>query len=295
MRKFLIILVALVSLGSLARVSAAASPGGNQSDSATRQGAVATATATYSDYGTDDAEHETALADSVKTLRRQVDNLAWTVQTLRDDSVTKKQMWGYMLALAAVFLVVLLTVYAKLSAAVSRKSSGSAAAGSQGTLNSTELQTLKKRVADAEQRIGKVEAAHETLAAAASARPSVQSVLPGKAAVKAPAATADGPATFYAKALSVGGTLDGAKQKDIRREEAVFELRCADAVHAKFAVCANDRMMRWAIENRQTVLEPACDIMSDDGVLRVDTITEGEAQLVNGSWAVTRRAQIIIR
>ncbi len=295
MAKFLNILVALVFLGSLAGSRAASSPDALQSDSATRQSAVAAATATQLGNGVDAAQQETALADSVQALHRQVDKLALTVQTLRDDTVTKKQMWGYMLALAAVLLVVLLAVYAKLSAAVSRKSSGRAATGSSDSACNAELQVLKTRVANAEQRLAKVEAEREKLVVAVAARHAAQPVMASNAAVKATTANASGLGVFYAKTLSAHGTLDIMKQKDMRREEAVFEFRHTDASHAKFTVCGNDRMMRWAIENRQTVLEPVCDIMSDDGVSRVETKDEGEAELVGGNWTVTHRAKIIIR
>ncbi len=295
MRKILNILVTLVFLCPFAATRTAASSGAQQPDSAVLQTTTAVATATTLGSGEEAAEEATALADSVTALHRQIDNLAWTVQTLRDDSVTKKQMCGYMLALAAVFLVILLTVYAKLSAAVSRKSSGKADGNSSDNTRNAEMQAVKKRVADAEQRVALVEAANEKLAAAVAARPAAQPVLQGKTTTKVPVADAAGSGVFYAKALSLHGTLDVSKQNNIRREEAVFEFRHTDAVHAKFAVCANDRMMRWAIENRQTVLEPACDIISDDGASRVETITEGEAQLENGSWRVMRRAHIIIR
>ena len=295
MRKILKILVAIVFIGQLAGARAAASPDAQQPDSATMQSTTAVATTALPGNGEDLSEPETALADSIIALQRQVDNLASAVQTLRDESVTKKQMWGYMLALAAVLLVILLVVYAKLSAAVSRKSSGNAAAGSSDSTRNAEMQAVKKRMSDAEQRLKMVEAANEKLIAAVATRPVAQPVLSGKPTVKATVADAACYGAFYAKALSLHGTLDGAKQNSLRREEAVFEFTHTDATHAKFAVCANERMMRWAIENRQTVLEPACDIISDDGVSRVETITEGEAELTGGNWTVTRRAQIIIR
>lgn len=288
-------MVALVLIGQLAGARAAALPDVQQPDSASRQSTTAVATAALQGDGENLAEPETALADSIIALQRQVDDLASAVQTLRDESVTKKQMWGYMLALAAVLLVILLAVYAKLSAAVAHKASDKTAKGSSDNTCSVEMQTVRKRMSDAEQRITMVEAANEKLATAVAARPVAQPVLPGKPTSKVAVADGAGSGAFYAKALTLHGTLDSAKQNSLRREEAVFEFTLTDATHAKFAVCANDRMMRWAIENRQTVLEPACDIISDDGTSRVETLTEGEAQLEGGNWTVTRRAHIIIR
>lgn len=102
-----------------------------------------------------------------------------------------------------------------------------------------------------------------------------------------------GPAIFYLPSPTLSGTFQTVSSEE-EIGKSIYLLHTEDSIHGTFSLLQSPDAMATAMISVSQFLKPVCRITGDTHHVpdRMETIEEGEAQMKDGVWTMTKKAVV---